>query len=429
MNLSSGILLGKNSGKSQLGIAIFAAIVSFLTYASVYAFRKPFTIATFDDLKYWGISYQTLLIICQVVGYMLSKFYGIKFISELKKHGRQKTSLILVGSAWLSLFFFGLTPAPYGMLFLFINGFMLGFMWGIVFSYVEGRRATDFIGSIMAVSFIFAGGFTRSVAKWLMIEWNVTEVWMPFITGLLFLLPFILFTHLLERIPKPDEIDVKEKSVRLPMIRSDRRRFFLLFRLGIVSITIAYLFLTVMRDIRDNYMANLWKELGYGSEYSIFTKTETNTSLLILFVIGMLVLVKRNIRALGIIHFIIIAGFLLAGVSSWMFINGKMDGALWMQLVGLGLYLGYIPFNCIFFERLIAAFRIKGNAGFLIYVADAFGYLGSVMVMLSKEFFQFNLNWSQFYSNGVVIGAVLGIIGTCVSFLYFNRKFRFQKQY
>lgn len=429
MNQSSEILLDKNSGRNQTGVAIFAAIVSFLAYASVYAYRKPFTIATFDGLKYWGVSYQTLLIICQVLGYMLSKFYGIKFISELKRLGRKKTSLILVGSAWLSLFFFGLTPAPYGMLFLFINGFMLGFMWGIVFSYIEGRRATDLIGSVMAVSFIFAGGFTRSVAKWMMVEWNISENWMPFMTGLVFALPLILFIHLLETIPDPDEIDEKERAVRLPMSRNDRRRLLQSFGFGIIILSVSYLILTVLRDIRDNYMANLWNELGYGSNYSVFTKTETNTSLLVLFIIGMLVLVRKNIRAFGIIHFVIIIGFLLAGASSWLFIHGKMESVLWMQLVSIGLYLGYIPFNCIFFERFIAAFRVKGNAGFLIYIADAFGYLGSVGVMLSKEFFQLNLNWTQFYSKGVVIGAVFGVIGTCVSFLYFKRKHHLQKQF
>ncbi len=172
-------------------IAVCAAMVAFLAYSSVYAYRKPFTIATFDGIKFWGISYQTLLIISQVIGYMLSKFYGIKFIAELKTLGRFKTSVILTGSAWLSLLFFAWVPAPYGMIFLFINGFMLGFMWGIIFSYVEGRRATDFIGAVMAVSFIFAGGFTRSVAKWLMVEWNIPEIWMPFMTGLVFALPLL----------------------------------------------------------------------------------------------------------------------------------------------------------------------------------------------------------------------------------------------
>ena len=85
-------------------------------------------------------------------------------------------------------------------------------MWGMVFSYLEGRRATDFIGAVMAVSFIFAGGFTRSVAKWLMVEWSISETWMPFMTGLLFALPLVFFLWLLEKIPHPDEADIKERT-------------------------------------------------------------------------------------------------------------------------------------------------------------------------------------------------------------------------
>ena len=94
-----------------------------------------------------------------------------------------------------------------------------------------------------------------------------------------------------------------------------------------------------------------------------------------------------------------------------------------MQLVGLGLYMGYIPFNSIFFERLIASFRIAGNVGFLIYLVDAWGYLGSSVVMLSKEIFQINLTWTEFYPNSVIIFSGIGIAGTLYSWVYFSRKY------
>ena len=80
--MSTALQQQKISYNRQLFLPVFAAVVAFLAYASVYAYRKPFTVATFDGIKFWGISYQTLLIISQVVGYMLSKFYGIKFIAE-----------------------------------------------------------------------------------------------------------------------------------------------------------------------------------------------------------------------------------------------------------------------------------------------------------------------------------------------------------
>lgn len=332
-----------------------------------------------------------------------------------------------MGVAWLSLLIFAWVPAPWGMLCMFVNGFMLGFMWGIVFSYVEGRKTTDFIGAAMAVSFIFAGGFTRSVALWLRDSWHVSEQWLAFATGVVFVVPLILFMYLLERIPAPDLDDVAERTVRLPMTKEQRLRFLRLFGAGTIMIIITYVFLTIMRDVRDNFMANLWNELGYGQKPSIFTKTETITSIVVLVMISLLVGIRKNVRAFRLAHIMVLAGFMLAGVSSALFLAGIMGGALWMQLVGLGLYMGYIPFNCIFFERLIAAFKIAGNVGFLIYLVDAYGYLGSMLVMLSKEIFQINLTWTQFYPAGVVIFSVIGIAGCIYSLLYFNRKYKLLK--
>jgi MFS family permease len=408
-------------------VTISAALLAFLAYSSVYAFRKPFTVATFEGIQYWGVTYQTLLIICQVLGYMLSKFAGIKLISELKSLGRFRMAVTLIVLAWLCLLLFAIMPAPFGLLCLFVNGFTLGFLWGIVFSYMEGRRATDLIGSVLAVSFIFAGGFTRSVAKWLMINYQVTERWMPFFTGLIFILPLVVLLWGLDKIPPPDASDQAERGVRLPLDHLGRKNLLKEFGPGLAVVTMTYFFLTVMRDIRDNYMANIWNELGYGNNFSILTTTETVTSLVVISVMGLLVLIRKNMRAFAIIHFVIIGGFLIVVIASLLFSAGKLSGALWMQLISVGLYLGYIPFNCIFFERMIATYRITGNVGFLIYLADSFGYLGSVTIMLVKEFMQVNVSWSQFYASGVVYGSAAGIIGAAFSYYYFLSKYRTQK--
>lgn len=408
----------------QVGVAVYTAAVAFFTYACIFAYRKAFTVATFEGQTFWGIKYQTLLIISQGLGYMASKFYGIKFIAELKRLGRWKTSALLIGAAWLCLLLFALVPAPWGMVCLFGNGFMLGFMWGIIFSYAEGRRATDFIGAAMAVSFVFAGGFTRSVAVWLRDSWQVAESWLGFATGLVFALPLITFMYLLERAPAPDAADIKERSERLPMTREHRKNFLQQFGGGVVAVVITYLFLTIMRDVRDNFMANMWNELGYGQKPAIFTTTETITSVIVLVIMSLLVVIRKNISALRLIHWVIVAGFLIAGIASVLFLSGAMAGVLWMQLAGLGLYMGYIPFNCIYFERLIAAFRITGNVGFLIYIADAWGYLGSMSVMLTKEIAGLQLTWTQFYPTSVVIFSAIGIVTTIFSLIYFNRKYR-----
>jgi MFS family permease len=404
--------------------AVYIAMLSFMAYTCVYAFRKPFTVASFDGMSISGISYQTGLIISQVIGYMLSKFAGITFISALKRTGRWITGMFLVGIAWCSLLLFALLPDWAGFLCFLVNGFMLGFMWGVVFSYVEGRRATDFIGSVLAVSFIFAGGFTRSVGKWLMMEYGITEKWMPFMTGLVFAVPLAILFFFLERIPQPDHHDIQERTERVSMSKDDRRRIIRDFGAGLIVIAIIYTMLTVMRDIRDNYMGNMWNELGFQNSASVFTRSETRITLLILGVMSLLVLIRNNVKAFRIIHVVIVAGFLLAGLSSLFFLRSNLSGSIWMQAVGLGLYLAYVPFNAIFFERMIATFRIKGNVGFLIYITDAFGYLGSVIIMLVKESMSIDILWSVFYSRAVLVLSLIGIAGTIYAYFYFDKKYR-----
>jgi len=416
--------IAKVQSRNQMLVALYAAIVTFLTYATVYGFRKGFTVCTFDGISYAGIGYKTWLVVTQVLGYACSKFYGIRFISELKKIGRGKLILSLTGISWLALLLFAIVPAPYNIFFMFINGFPLGMIWGVVFSYVEGRSATDFIGAALSVSFIFSSGFVKSIAETLRINFNLSEWWVPFVTGLAFAIPLVFFIFLLEKIPPPAEEDIELRSTRVPMSKEDRKQFIRLFFTGIVAVICIYVFSTLFRDIRDNFIADMWKEMGYVNQPSLFTKTETPTTIIILALIGSMILVKNNFKALVYSHYFIFAGFLITGISTLLFVQHMLSPLWWMTLVGLGLYMTYIPFNCIFFDRLIATFRYPGNVGFLIYVADAFGYLASVGVLITKEVLHVKLQWVSFYSQGVIFLSVAGIIGTFVSLIYFSKRYK-----
>jgi hypothetical protein len=99
-----------------------------------------------------------------------------------------------------------------------------------------------------------------------------------------------------------------------------------------------------------------------------------------------------------------------------------LDPFWWMLLVGLGLYLVYIPFNSIYFDRLIAAFSIKGNAGFFIYLADSIGYVGSVSVMLVKEGMTLDIAWTSFFAQSVMILSFVGLFITAYAMYYFASK-------
>ena len=424
MGSRNNFLTSKLRTSGGFWFTVYAAVTGFCLYTCVYAFRKTFTAATFDDLVYWGISYKVWLITFQVVGYGLAKFAGIKIISELKANARAGGILLMVSIAAVSWFFFAIVPPPYNLIFLFTNGFPLGMVWGMVFCYMEGRRMTEVLGAALAVSFIFSAGLCRTLGAVLMRDWGVSEFWMPFTASCVFALPLIFFLLLVDRLPPPSRLDEALRTKRQPMDRAERKKFLQTFLPGIALFVIAYMLLTAFRDFRENFASDVWKTLGYGNSAAIFAKTETPVSLAILFIMGSIMLIKNNKLALMVNHLIIMGGMILVGVSTLFFERAVIDAPLWMILMGTGLYMGYVPFNSMFFDRLIATFRYIGTVGFIMYVADAFGYVGSVGVLFFKEFMAPDMSYIDLFISGGYMLSATGTILILCSMFYFHRKHR-----
>lgn len=406
-------------------VSVMAAISSFGAYTCMYAFRKAYAAGTFSGMQYLHIDYKVWLVIAQIIGYTMSKFYGIKFISELKPGQRAKSILLLIGIAWLALLLFAVVPAPYNIIFLFINGFPLGLIWGLVFGYLEGRKSTEFMAAVLSISLIFASGFVKTVARMLMSSFHISEFNMPFITGALFVIPLLLFVFLLELMPPPTAGDVRLRTKRLPMDAAERKSFLQRFMPGIILTLIIYVLLTIMRDVRDNFEVEIWAGLGI-KDNTVYTKIDTIISVAVLVAMSLLILVRKNLKAFALIHVMIIAGCVLIGIGTVLFALGLIGPMVWMTLAGLGLYMGYVPYNAVFFERLLASFHYKGNVGFLIYVADSMGYLGSISVLLVKELGHPGVSWGEFFRDSVLAVAVIGGICATISLMYFLRTARRQ---
>ncbi len=410
--------------QNQWVFSLFAIVAAFSTYACMYAFRKPFTAASFDGIEYWGMELKTLLIISQVVGYTLSKFIGIKFVSEMSAPKRAWAIVVLIMSAQLALFLFWQVPAPFSIVFLFLNGLPLGMVWGLVFSFLEGRKNTELLGAGLSVSFIVSSGFVKSTGKYLMLDWGVSEFAMPFFTGLVFTLPLFLFVWLLNHIPAPTAEDELLRTKRAPMTAKDRWIFFRQYGSGIAVLTFIYMCLTAFRDLRDNYALEILEAVGFVDNAGIFTKTEFPIAIIVLVVMASLMIIRDNKKALIINHYIVGFGILLIGVATFLFQSGWVSPYWWMVLTGLGSYLAYVPFNCILFDRFIATFKTVANAGFLIYIADSFGYVSSVGVLLYKNFGQSDISWYQFFIIFCYATSAIGFVFTILSIFYFKRQDR-----
>lgn len=100
----------------------------------------------------------------------------------------------------------------------------------------------------------------------------------------------------------------------------------------------------------------------------------------------------------------------------------------WLFIQSLSLYIVYLSFQTLFFERFIACFKIKGNVGFFIASIDFIGYTGTVCVLLFKEYCSPNIDWMQFYnqfSGWVGIVAGIAFIGSAI---YLMQRYKMEKQ-
>jgi Family of unknown function (DUF5690) len=411
---------------TELSLIIKASCAVFITYLSMYAFRKPFTAAQYNNISLWGVNYKILLIIAQLIGYTISKYFGIKIISELTASKRTITLILLMAASWVSLLFFAIVPAPYNLPFIFLNGLPLGMIWGVVFSYIEGRRHTELLGVAMASSFIISSGIVKGVGSYLLITMHVSEMWMPFLTGLLFLPVLFLGVYLLHSIEQPNEDDINARTERLPMNAKERNIFFKRFAPGILFSVSIYVCLTVFRDLRDNFAVEFWNSIGMKNIPSMLVFTELPIAFLVIIIIGSMIFIKNNKQAFFINFLLVFIGGILLLLSTLLFYNQLMSPTYWMIIVGFSMYLPYIAFHALFFERWIAYFKIKSNIGFLMYVADAAGYLGSTLVLLFKNFNSIQYSWVSFFTFSALITSIFIIILSFANFIYFKKQDKLQ---
>ena len=372
---------------------------------------QPFTAAEFEGLSVWGMDYKIAVSIVQLLGYVTAKFLGIKFISELRPEGRLK---FIVGSAALSevsLLAFGLLPVPYNIAALFFNGLSLGCMWGVIFSFLEGRRTTDILASIMGVSMALSSGVVKSLGLYAMHDLHVSEFWMPALIGAV-AFPLLCFTGwMMTRFPRPTAADIAARTERVTLNGHERRDLFMRFMPVLLMLFVANLLITVMRDIKEDFIVCII-DVSTISAWT-FAHVDTIATLIMLLVFALLAMVRNHATVLTALLLLSTLG---TGTLAYVGANYEtlsMSTTTWLFLQSLCIDVAYLGFQTIFFERFIACFKIRGNVGFFIITIDFVGYAGTVALLVFKEYWLTGIDWSAFYNH---MNLYIGLI-CCLAFV------------
>lgn len=402
--------------------AIFAA---FTTYFCMYAFRKPFTAAQYEGLQFMGMEFldlKTAFVTSQIIGYALSKFIGIKVCSEITRQYRAVAMVLLILWAELALLLFAVVPGEWKVAAIFMNGLPLGMVWGLVVAFLEGRRLSDLLLAGLCCSFIVSSAVVKDAGLFLMNDLGVTEYWMPFLTGLCFLPLFFITVWMLHQLPVPSQEDEQLRSKREPMKAKDRYSFVKDYFIGLSLLFVAYFFFTAFRDFRDIYGIEILGQLGLGELPAVFSRTEFFVAFAVLGVMALLVFIQNNRVALFYSYIIMMTGAAMIALSTLLLQFEMINGLWWYGLVGLGGYLAYVPYNCILFERIFASTRAVGTAVFTIYVADAIGYVGSILIQLFKDSLFSEGTRLEFFIGFSYFTAILTIVVLTLSCSYFMRR-------
>ena len=408
---------------SDFLIVLWAGGGSLIAYFLVYALRKAFTASTFEGLELFGLDYKVVISVTQVIGYLLSKFLGIKIVSELKRHRRLSAIMISVFCAELSLVLFGLIPYPLNFICLFFNGLSLGSIWGFLFAYIEGRKLTDILAGFLGVSIIISSGAAKSFGLFVL-GLNVSPFWMPAVIGAVALPLLMVITYLLNKLPEPTPEDKALRIERAPLNGKQRLALFKAYSTLLVPLLAVNVLFTVLRDVKEDFLVDILQHTNLSLTSFLFVRMDTVVTFILLVVLGSMILIKDNRKAINTLLFLMALGSLLVLFTSLFFNRLIVLPVVWIFLQSMGIYTAYLAFQTIFFDRFIAYFRIIGNVGFFIYLADFIGYLFSCLFLLGKSVFNLHINWLQYYHSLSLTISLTCLFFICVAFMVMHHQQR-----
>jgi phosphonate degradation associated HDIG domain protein len=404
----------------------YAIAAAFATYFCMYAFRKPFAAAQFKDQVFLDseIKLKTAFVSSQILGYTVSKYVGIKVCPEAPAGRRAAMLIFLILCAEAALVLFAVLPPDLKVVAIFCNGLPLGLVWGLVVWYLEGRLTSELLLAGLACSYIVASGAVKDVGRYLMTAYGVSEAAMPMLTGLLFLPLFLLAVWLLSHLPPTTVADQRARLERTTMDRSSRLAFLRALLLGLALLFAARCLTTAFRDFRDFYGIELFEALGYHDLPALFTQTEIPVAVGVMVALALLNLIRSNRAGVVGAHVLMMTGLVVMALSTLLLDCGVLNGFVWMILIGLGLYMAYVPNDSVIFDRIIASTRVSGTAVFAIYLADAIGYTGAIGLPLVKDLIFPSVARLVFFRVFTYIVSLGGIALLVVSCAYFYRKHR-----
>eukprot|EP00756_Hemistasia_phaeocysticola_P017547 Hpha_TRINITY_DN15544_c1_g1::TRINITY_DN15544_c1_g1_i1::g.108131::m.108131 len=411
----------------------------FATYCLVYWLRSPWRAGTFPrEKQVLGVEFKDALQISMTVAYFFGKTISAPILGGLGRKGRVPLLMICVLScttAWGGFALFpraGETWEDGGRIaMIMLSAVPLAFFWATLFRYLEGRDATDVLSAWLSAAMIVGSGVAKSVGSALT-DMGISEESMPVVAAGLAVPFLILAIIFMERLPPPSVEEQERKGARLRLSAEGQKLFVKEYWVGFVPLAIVDISLTGLRDFRDAFVADMWKELNDGNDMPswLFTFTEVFVAVFVLLAMAGVSLVKDNERGFKLILSYCILGAVLLGAvqllaTHWLW-KSQAGQAVWVIVSGLGIFLAYVPTSALLYDRLIAALGVRATSVFIMSITSALGYAGSVGLLLFRNYNDSvkTMNKHEFFRDSSMVGSCTLILALVWAWLYFSYLFK-----
>jgi hypothetical protein len=226
------------------------------------------------------------------------------------------------------------------------------------------------------------------------------------------------------RMPQPTKEDIEQRTERVTLDGKARINIFKNFMPVLVMLFFANLFITVLQDIKEDFLVKILDIKAAGLSSWAFAKVDASVTVIILLMFGLMSLIKSNVKVLCFLLELVSCGTAALSFIAFNYNSLQISPIIWLFLQSLSLYTVYLSFQTIFFDRFIACFKIKGNVGFFIITLDFIGYTGTVLVLIFKEFLNPDINWLEFYNFMSGYVGIICCIAFCGSAIYIIQRYK-----
>jgi hypothetical protein len=152
------------------------------------------------------------------------------------------------------------------------------------------------------------------------------QFWDAAMVGFIFYIPLLVSVFFLESLPEPTEEDESHRAKRVTMNSADRIKFFLDFWPGVIFMTLYYILLEVFLDFRDDFLVELFQDMGYVDGPEIYGQTGIIVGFCVVIPIILFMLIKDPFWNFFSFHVLFIVAMAMLFLSVFIYDSGGMKG-------------------------------------------------------------------------------------------------------